>query len=202
MALAIVVLDQLVKLVVKLNMHIGQEIHVIGDFLKIHFIENPGAAFGMTVTSLFESITPVSETTGKLVLTIFSIVLVGFIAYFLHSVRTYRTPLPWFTALILGGAIGNIIDRVFYGVWFAAINDYEGGLLHGRVVDMFYFDIWAGTLPGWLPLWGGQYYAFWPIFNVADSAISIGIVAVLLFQRKFFAQPAAPVATQPSSTIA
>jgi signal peptidase II len=201
-ALAVVVLDQAVKLVVKFNMGMNQEIHVLGNFFKIHFIENPGAAFGLTISGLFENVMHVNETTGKLILTVFSLLLAGLIGYFLYTVSTYPTKLPFFTALILGGAIGNIIDRVFYGVWFTGMNDYEGGLLHGRVVDMFYLDIWKGTLPEWLPLWGGNYYELWPIFNIADSAISIGIVAVLLFQKRFFAHPApaAPVAPEAQPT--
>lgn len=201
-ALAVVVVDQIVKLVVKLNMSMNQEIHVVGNLFKIHFIENPGAAFGLTISGLLENVMHVNEDTGKLVLTVFSVVLAGLIAYFLHTVSTYNTGLPFFTALILGGAIGNIIDRVFYGVWFAGMNDYEGGLLHGRVVDMFYLDIWKGTLPDWLPFWGGNYYELWPIFNIADSAISVGIVAVLIFQKRFFAQPetVAPLAPEAQPT--
>jgi signal peptidase II len=186
-ALAIILLDQVSKLIVKLNMRLGEEIPVLGDFFKIHFIENKGAAFGLTVTKLASVMGgDISEETGKLILSIFSIVAVIAIGYVLYRMATHRSPLPYFLALIFGGAMGNIIDRTFYGVWFSSINDYEGGLFHGRVVDMFYFDIWRGYLPDWIPMIGGDYYSLWPIFNIADSAISVGIVVILLFQGRFF----------------
>jgi signal peptidase II len=182
--IAIILIDQATKLLVKLNMELGQEIRVIGDFFKIHFTENPGAAFGVTLSNLFMG--AISDATAKTLLSILSVILVFGIAYYLYQIRDYPTALPFWIALILGGAIGNVIDRLFYGVWFASINDYEGGFLHGRVVDMFYFDIYQGILPEWIPIWGGTYTALWPIFNVADTAISIGIIAILVFQKKLF----------------
>lgn len=189
LALGIVVVDQIVKLVVKLNMvkGIAGQINVIGDFFKIHFIENKGAAFGLTVTRLFNGIgMDMSEETGKLILSIFSIVAVIAIGVVLYKLATHRSPLPWFVAMIFGGALGNIIDRTFYGVWFSDINDYTGGVFHGRVVDMFYVDIWEGMIADWVPIFGGQMTSLWPIFNIADAAISIGIVVVLIFQNRFF----------------
>jgi len=189
----VVVLDQISKLIIKLNMTIGQEINVLGDFFKIHFIENPGAAFGLTIAHVYEAFLGIfmdnptlSDNAAKLILTLFSLFAVGFIIFYLHSLRNMKTALPIYVSLILGGAIGNIIDRVFYGHWFAEINDYEGGLLFGRVVDMFYVDIWQGYLPSWVPFLGNEYYSFWPIFNIADAAISVGIVAIIVFQRKLF----------------
>jgi len=186
-ALAVIIVDQIVKVIVKLNMDLGEEIPVMGDLFKIHFIENKGAAFGMTIDSLFRPLgIYITPETSKLILSIFSLVALVFIGIFLYRLSSHKSPLPLFVALIFGGALGNIIDRTFYGVLFDTINQYEGGLLHGRVVDMFYFDIWKGYLPDWIPLIGGEYYAFWPIFNIADSAISIGIVVILIFQKRFF----------------
>jgi len=199
-ALCVVLIDQAVKLAVKLNMGLGEEIPVIGQTFVIHFIENPGAAFGLTLSGIFG----LGDEVGKLLLTLFSFVLLAVIFVYLRSVAHVRTALPVLMALVLGGAVGNLIDRTFYGLWFAHLNDYEGGLLHGRVVDMFYFDIWKGMLPEWIPLIGGQYYAFWPIFNVADACISCSIVAIIVFQRRLFAHhtlapAAAPAEVSPQS---
>ncbi len=182
--LSVVILDQLTKLVVKWNMHLGEEIKIIGDFFKIHFTENPGAAFGVTLSNLF--LGAITEETAKALLSVLSVFLVGGIVYYLYKIKDQKTNLPYWVALILGGAIGNIIDRLFYGIWFAKMNDYEGGFLHGRVVDMFYFDIYQGILPDWIPIWGGTYMALWPIFNIADTAISVGIVAIIVFQKSLF----------------
>jgi signal peptidase II len=183
-ALGIILLDQAVKLIVKLNMAPGEEIPLLGNWFKIHFIENEGAAFGLTIHRIFNNFgVEMSPVTGKLILTLFSLGAVGAIAYILYRISTHRSPLPYFVAMILGGALGNIIDRTFYGLWFSSINEYEGGLFFGRVVDMFYFDIWRGYLPDWM---GGGYMALWPIWNIADSAISIGIVVILIFQGRFY----------------
>jgi signal peptidase II len=199
LALGIIVVDQLVKVLVKTTMYQGETIYVLGDVVKIHFLENPGAAFGMTMAGLFSAVAPMSEETGKLILTLFSVVAAGFIGWFMVTTVKYGTGVTWFLALILGGAIGNIIDRIFYGVWFAPLNDYEGGLLHGRVVDMVYLDIWQGLLPEWIPLWGGTYYSFWPVFNVADAAISTGLVTILFFQNRFFPRVVKQEAPAPST---
>jgi signal peptidase II len=168
---------------VKLNMPLGQEIPILGDFFKIHFIENPGAAFGMTIDKIFSGLSP---EIGKLILSLFSLIAVSGIVFFLHKAAAQRNKLPLWVSFILGGAIGNIIDRVFYGIWFAEINEYEGGFMHGRVVDMFYLDIWQGVLPESIPIFGGAYLFLWPIFNVADAAISVGIVFILIYQKQYF----------------
>jgi len=189
LALAVIVVDQIVKLIVKLNMEKGiqGQIKVLGDFFKIHFIENKGAAFGLTVTHMANGLgLDMSEETGKLILSLFSIGAVVAIGVVLYRMAGHKSPLPWFVALIFGGALGNIIDRTFYGIWFSDMNDYSGGLFHGRVVDMFYLDIWEGQIANWVPIFGGDYTSLWPIFNIADAAISVGIVVVLIFQGKFF----------------
>lgn len=184
-ALAIVLVDQAVKVSVKLGMAYQESIPVLGSFFQLYFIENNGAAFGLTLGRLLSPVVEISEETAKLLLSVFSVVLVFFIGRYLYSIRHSTTGLPTWVALILGGAIGNIIDRLFYGVWFMEINRYEGGLFHGRVVDMFFFDLWRFTWPNWVPGLGGT-YASTPIFNIADAAISIGIVVILVFQKRFF----------------
>lgn len=181
-AAAVIVIDQIVKVIVKLNMVMGEggQIQVIGDFFKIYFIENNGAAFGLTVGKLLSPLgVDMSEETGKLILSVFSIIAVVAIGYVLYRLATHKSPLPIFVALIFGGALGNIIDRTFYGLFFHDINNYEGGLFLGRVVDMFYFDMGRLTIGDW-------HMDMFPIFNIADSCISIGIVVILIFQGKFF----------------
>lgn len=201
-SLAIILVDQIVKILVKTNMDMNEEILLLGDFFKIHFIENPGAAFGVTVSNILDVFgTEMTAETGKLILSIFSIVAVAVIGYILYRVSFFQTKLPLFVAMIFGGAIGNIIDRVFYGIAFAHINDYKGGLFHGRVVDMFYFDVWEGFVPDSIPLIGGSYMSMYPIFNIADSAISIGIVAILLFQKKLLHNPSQEAANVNNPSI-
>jgi signal peptidase II len=177
----IVLVDQATKIAVKLTMKPyppHNQIVVAGDWLKIHFVENPGAAFGMTFGE--------ADGSGKILLTLLSIALAGLIAYFLIRTARFPTRLPLFISFILGGAVGNIIDRVFYGLWFAERNDYEGGFLLGQVVDMIYIDIWQGVVPTSVPFIGGTYMAFWPVFNIADVAIFTGIVVILLFNNRLF----------------
>lgn len=182
LVLGIVTLDQSVKLLVKNRMSLGEYVNVFGDWFKIQFIENPGAAFGLRFTSFFGGM---SDATGKIILTVFSCLALAGIVYFLVKTTRHRSPMPWFLALILGGALGNMIDRTFYGVWFSDINAYEGGWLFGRVVDMFYFDLFDLPLPAFM---GGGTYHLWPIFNVADAAITLGIVVILFFQGRFTRQ--------------
>ncbi len=187
-ALAVVVVDQVVKVLVKTHFEYREAMPILGDFLKFQFIENKGAAFGLTIHRLLGNIgIEMSEETSKLSLTVFSILAVGAIGYMLFRLSKHKSPLPLYLALIFGGAIGNIIDRTFYGLFFAEINNYEGGLFFGRVVDYIYFDVYDGPWPGWVPFVGENSRLFlWPIFNVADAAISVGIVVILIFQGKFF----------------
>lgn len=173
-------IDQAVKIAIKFTMIPYENIAVVGETVNINFIENKGAAFGLTVADLLQRVgVDVEDDIAKLVLTLFSLLAVMLITYFLQAVRHAKTGLPYFLALILGGAVGNIIDRVFYGVWFSSINDYEGGLLHGRVVDMFYVNLVHGKFLG-------MDLNLLPVFNIADAAITVGILAIILFQRRFF----------------
>jgi signal peptidase II len=182
----IIILDQVVKMLVFNNMHLGQEIPVFGDWFKIHYTVNPGMAFGLEIGSEF----------GKLALTIFRLFAMVGIAYYLYYLIKKQVPvgLSWCIALILGGAVGNVIDSTFYGVFL------EGNLpagaptpwFHGQVIDMFYIDIWEGRVVDWFPLFGGEYLSLWPIFNIADASIFVGVTIILIFQRSFFIEQKTP----------
>ncbi|MDA9555572.1 lipoprotein signal peptidase [Pelobium sp.] len=172
--LFILLADQALKTWVKTNMFIGQEFHLIKDFAIIHFTENNGMAFGMEF----------GGEAGKLALSLFRILAVAGIGYGLHHLikHKYHRGLILNVAFIFAGALGNIIDSVFYGV----IYNYER-LFHGRVVDMFYFPLLQGTFPSWFPVWGGEEYIFFrPVFNIADAAISIGVIMILIYQKRYF----------------
>lgn len=172
--LGILVLDQALKTWVKTNMFIGQEFHLIKDLAIIHFTENNGMAFGMEF----------GGELGKLALSIFRIIAVGGIGYGLHYLikHKYHRGLILNVAFIFAGALGNIIDSVFYGM----IYGYEK-IFHGRVVDMFYLPLIQGNFPSWLPIWGGEEFIFFrPVFNIADSAISIGVIMILIYQKRYF----------------
>ena len=182
-ALVIIVLDQAVKMAVNTYMVYGMEgqIKVFGDWFKLHYTLNPGMAFGLEL----------GEPYGKVLLTGFRMVATAGFVYYLARLAKSGTHWGFLLciSLVLGGAIGNLIDSVFYGVWLH--NAPAGSVtpwLHGQVIDMFYLDLWEGVLPDWLPFFGGQFYSFWPIFNVADSAIFCGIIAILVFQGRFFPQ--------------
>ncbi|HBZ24926.1 MAG TPA: lipoprotein signal peptidase [Rikenellaceae bacterium] len=187
----LLVIDQIVKIWIKTNMTIGESIPVLGDWFQIYFIENNGMAFGMQFGGTF----------GKLVLTLFRMVLIGFIIYYVNKLVKERAPagVLYGVALILVGAVGNVIDSIFYGVVFsestyntmATIFPQGGGyapLFFGKVVDMLYFPLIDTTLPDWVPFRGGEKFIFFrPIFNIADSCITIGVAYLLIFKRGFFA---------------
>ncbi|RIJ37645.1 lipoprotein signal peptidase [Pontibacter oryzae] len=186
-ALAVILVDQAVKLIVHYNMEMGMpgEIHLIGDWLKLHYTLNPGMAFGVELGSDY----------GKLILTLFRLVAMFGISYYLYYLAKAKAPkgLIWCIALILGGAIGNLVDSTFYGVWFDnAPYGASTPWFHGQVIDMFYVDIWEGIVPNWVPLLGGKPMSLWPIFNVADSAIFVGVLLILFNQKRFFGYDEAP----------
>ena len=165
--LLILVADQITKVWVKLTMLPQESIPVLGDFVRLTFTENPGMAFGLSLGS-------------KLFLTLFSLVATVLIGVYLWHVRKGPTGYRVALALILGGALGNIIDRVFYGlIW-----GYDQ-LFYGNVVDFIHFDIWRGIMPESVPFLGGRYFAVFPIGNIADLAIIGGVAAIILFQRRF-----------------
>ena len=184
-------IDQALKIWIKTHMFLGEEFSVFGNWFIIHFTENPGMAFGFQFGGDY----------GKLALSMLRIVAVGLIGWYIFEnvKKGAKTGFIICASLVLAGAIGNIIDSAFYGLIFSdslfQVAQFlpEGGgygtFLHGKVVDMFYFPILNGTFPEWLPLWGGEEYQFFrPVFNIADASISVGVVLVFIFQKKFFPQ--------------
>lgn len=179
-ALAVIIIDQVSKLLVYHNMYLQQEINVLGDWFRLHYLLNPGMAFGIRWNNEF----------GKLTLTIFRIgAMVGIGYYLLKMAKKDTHPgFLWCMGLILGGAIGNVIDSTFYGVFLGNHPpDSPTPWFHGQVIDMLYFPIFHFIWPDWIPLFGGDYFEFFsPVFNIADSSIFVGVVIILIFQRRFF----------------
>jgi signal peptidase II len=185
----LLILDQVIKVWIKTHMMLGEEFSVFGDWFLIHFIENNGMAFGMELEGEW----------GKILLSLFRIFAVCGIGWYLYDISTKKAPLGLVIsiALIFSGAMGNIIDSAFYGLIFndsyyqvSTFMPEAGGyssFLHGKVVDMLYFPLLEGRFPEWIPMWGGEHYIFFrPVFNIADSYITIGVTSILLFQRKYF----------------
>ena len=190
----ILIADQLSKLYIKTHFELYEDIEVFSWF-KIYFVENDGMAWGTRISDFLPFI---SDYVAKKALTIFRLVAIVGIGYWLYNTikRKGSKLLIIAIALVFAGALGNIIDSVFYGVFFT---ESRGGvaqfipeegyapLLHGKVVDMLYFPLWKGYLPEWLPFVGGNYFTFFePVFNIADVAISIGFLILLLFNKRAF----------------
>ncbi|MCU0456058.1 MAG: lipoprotein signal peptidase [Bacteroidales bacterium] len=185
----ILIVDQALKFWVKTHMQIGDEIYLFGKRGMLHFIENNGMAFGMEM----------GGKAGKLVLSTFRIIAIGAIGWFLASIirKKVNTGLVFAVSAILAGAAGNLIDSAFYGMIFSesytapAVLFPPGGgyssFLHGRVVDMFYFPIIQTHWPDWSPFRPGESFIFFrPVFNIADSAITCGVISIILWQKKMF----------------
>lgn len=184
----ILLIDQISKIYIKTHFALGNEVEVF-DWFRILFVENEGMAWGTKIPGQY----------GKLALTLFRLVAIMGIGYWLwDSVRKNGSrTLILSVALIFAGAFGNIIDSVIYGVIFSDSYGHVaeflpeaggyGTLFHGKVVDMLYFPLWKGYLPSWVPIWGGEYFTFFePVFNIADSAISVGVAILLIFNKKAF----------------
>lgn len=191
--MVILIIDQASKIYIKTNFYYHEMVPIFGlDWAYLHFVENNGAAFGLSLGGEW----------GKLALTTFRIITVSVLAYFINMLmkRNENTGMIMALSLVFAGAIGNIIDSVFYGVIFsesgytpAGIAQFmppEGGyssLFHGKVVDMLYFPMIDTHWPEWVPVLGGDSFQFFrPVFNVADSSIFVGMVILLIFYRDFF----------------
>lgn len=188
----ILLADQTLKIFIKTHYYLGEEHNVLGRFFRLHFVENPGMAWGWKFGGDW----------GKLILTLFRLIAVILGVFYLRSIvrKKYHPGFILCAALIFAGAAGNLIDSMFYGMIFNN-SDYfirniavlfpkgggYAGFLHGQVVDMLYFPLIDSHFPSWLPIWGGQDFEFFsPVFNLADASISVGVIAILLWQKKFF----------------
>jgi signal peptidase II len=188
--LLILIADQALKIYIKTHYYLGEEHKMLGNWFRLHFIENEGMAWGWKF----------GGGLGKILLTLFRLVAVAFGTIYLRNIirKKYHTGFIVCAALIYAGAFGNLIDSMFYGLIFnesspfslATLFPHHGGyttFLHGRVVDMLYFPIIETKYPSWFPFWAGEDFEFFsPVFNLADASISIGVIALLIWQNKFF----------------
>jgi len=197
----VVIADQALKLYIKTHYALNDHHNVIGSGFQLYFVENPGMAYGWKFGGNW----------GKLALTVFRLAAVIFGTFYLGSIikQKYHKGFIFCAALIYAGALGNLLDSAFYGLIFdkgmlpdALTKDYSGyeglavfskhgyaSFLHGNVVDMLYFPVLKGHFPNWFPIWGGEEFEFFrPIFNLADAAISTGVITILVFQKRFFKQ--------------
>lgn len=202
---SILMIDQLVKIYIKTHYSLGESVFVAGDWFILHFIENNGMSFGMEFTGTY----------GKLFLTLFRILAAGVIAWYLHKLVKSRGNIYLIItgSLVLAGAIGNIIDCMFYGLIFSESMPYPGSpailfppdggyapFLHGKVVDMLYFPVVNTTWPSWIPWVGGDQFTFFaPVFNIADAAITTGVLFALIFQKWLFKKPHDPAVEEPKT---
>lgn len=187
--LLILVIDQVLKIWIKTTFALGQEVNVFGNWFILHFTENPGMAFGMQFAGKY----------GKIFLSIFRIIAIAALTWYIVHLSKKKTAFGviFSFSLILAGAIGNMIDSAFYGIIFsestffniASIFPPEGGyssFLHGKVVDMLYFPVINGFYPAWFPFVGGKEFQFFrPVFNISDTAITTGILYLIIFHRSF-----------------
>jgi len=202
--LLVVLADQALKLYIKTNFYLNEHHKILGDWFLLHFVENEGMAYGWKF----------GGEAGKMVLTLFRLGAVIFGVWYLRSIIQKKLHKGFIlcAALIFAGALGNLIDSMFYGMIFeesvqgsyavAKIFPAHGyaGFLHGKVVDMLYFPIIKDVhFPSWVPIWGGEEFEFFrPIFNLADASISTGVITILVFQKRFFSHP---TTTQNTNTV-
>lgn len=183
--LALIVIDQIIKILVKTHLCIGETIPVIGNWFNICFVENEGMAFGLSL----------GQNIGKLMLSVIRVVLIVLLCWYLHK-RIKEDKMSGLQlaifCMVIAGALGNILDSMFYGLIFTestpltVAQAFAGGyapFMYGKVVDMFYFPLFP--IPEGFPLWGGSYF-FPAIFNFADSCITVGLILMLIFNKRFF----------------